>query len=237
MSRVLIAGCGDVGGELAWRLLADGLEVYGLRRRVYLLPAGVRPIAADLLITDGGRTRTVDAAKGEPALQTRGATASRASGCSPPSCLATWARAQLAVRLHAEIPTDEISRGRRQHPDVRRSVNGRAALSVGARGRRWGRTASMVPHPGPVACRDARLGEERVLGSHHPRGRMAGAFTRRSRPFPAGTPSRSCPRRVHVPRSPGRCSESLNDGIELRAVAVPVEREAAAAAVSAGRAC
>ena len=69
MSRVLIAGCGDVGGELAWRLLADGLEVYGLRRRVYLLPAGVRPIAADLLITDGGRTRTVDAAKGEPALR------------------------------------------------------------------------------------------------------------------------------------------------------------------------
>ena len=48
MSRVLIAGCGDVGGELARRLLADGLEVYGLRRRVYLLPAGVRPIAADL---------------------------------------------------------------------------------------------------------------------------------------------------------------------------------------------
>ena len=69
MSRVLIAGCGDVGGELARRLLADGLEVYGLRRRVYLLPAGVRPIAADLLITDGGRTRTVDAAKGGPALR------------------------------------------------------------------------------------------------------------------------------------------------------------------------
>ena len=173
-----------------------------------------------------------------PPPKTRGATASRASGCSPPSCLATWARAQLAVRLHAEIPTDEISRGRRQHPDVRRSVNGRAALGVGARGRRWGRTASMVPHPGPVACRDARLGEEPVLlGSHHPHGRMAGAFTRRSRPFPAGTPSRSCPQRVHVPRSPGRCSENLNDGIELRAVAVPVEREAAAAAVSAGRAC
>ena len=48
MSRVLIAGCGDVGGELARRLLADGHEVYGLRRRVHLLPAGVRPVAADL---------------------------------------------------------------------------------------------------------------------------------------------------------------------------------------------
>ena len=33
MSAVLIAGCGDVGGELARRLLADGHEVYGLRRR------------------------------------------------------------------------------------------------------------------------------------------------------------------------------------------------------------
>lgn len=48
MSRILIAGCGDVGGELARRLLADGQEVYGLRRRVHLLPAGVRPVAADL---------------------------------------------------------------------------------------------------------------------------------------------------------------------------------------------
>ena len=55
MSRVLIAGCGDVGGELARRLLADGHEVYGLRRRVHLLPAGVRPIAADLQDPDSLR--------------------------------------------------------------------------------------------------------------------------------------------------------------------------------------
>ena len=48
MSRILIAGCGDVGGELARRLLGDGDEVYGLRRRVHLLPDGVRPVAADL---------------------------------------------------------------------------------------------------------------------------------------------------------------------------------------------
>ena len=46
--RVLIAGCGDVGGELARRLLADGHEVYGLRRRAHLLPAGVQPVAGDL---------------------------------------------------------------------------------------------------------------------------------------------------------------------------------------------
>ena len=57
MSRVLIAGCGDVGGELARRLLADGHEVYGLRRRVHLLPAGVRPVAADL--QDPGSLRVV----------------------------------------------------------------------------------------------------------------------------------------------------------------------------------
>ena len=47
--RVLIAGCGDVGGELARRLLAAGCEVYGLRRRAHLLPAGVRPVAVSLL--------------------------------------------------------------------------------------------------------------------------------------------------------------------------------------------
>ena len=46
--RVLIAGCGDVGGELARRLLADGHEVYGLRRRAHLLPASVRPVAGDV---------------------------------------------------------------------------------------------------------------------------------------------------------------------------------------------
>lgn len=48
MSTVLIAGCGDVGGELARRLLADGDVVYGLRRRTHLLPAGVRPVAGDV---------------------------------------------------------------------------------------------------------------------------------------------------------------------------------------------
>ena len=45
---VLIAGCGDVGSELARRLLADGHDVYGLRRRTRLLPEGVRPVAGDL---------------------------------------------------------------------------------------------------------------------------------------------------------------------------------------------
>ena len=48
MSAVLIAGCGDVGGELARRLLADGYTVYGLRRRIRFLPAGVRPVAGDV---------------------------------------------------------------------------------------------------------------------------------------------------------------------------------------------
>lgn len=48
MSAVLIAGCGDVGGELARRLLADGYTVYGLRRRTHLLPEGVQPVAGDV---------------------------------------------------------------------------------------------------------------------------------------------------------------------------------------------
>ena len=53
--RVLIAGCGDVGGELARRLLAAGHEVYGLRRRAHLLPAGVQPVTGDLRDPDSLR--------------------------------------------------------------------------------------------------------------------------------------------------------------------------------------
>ena len=52
MSAILIAGCGDVGSELARRLLADGHEVYGLRRRPHLLPGGVRPIKGDLSVPE-----------------------------------------------------------------------------------------------------------------------------------------------------------------------------------------
>ena len=48
MERVLIAGCGYVGSALAERLVADGHEVWGMRRDPSALPAGVRPFAADL---------------------------------------------------------------------------------------------------------------------------------------------------------------------------------------------
>ena len=48
MERVLIAGCGYVGSALAARLAADGDEVWGMRRTPAGLPAGVRPLAADL---------------------------------------------------------------------------------------------------------------------------------------------------------------------------------------------
>ncbi len=48
MATVLIAGCGYVGSAVAAELVASGHEVYGLRRRPDALPAGVRPIAADL---------------------------------------------------------------------------------------------------------------------------------------------------------------------------------------------
>lgn len=47
--RVLIAGCGDVGNVLAAALLEDGHIVYGLKRDTSSLPAGVQPVAADLL--------------------------------------------------------------------------------------------------------------------------------------------------------------------------------------------
>ena len=57
MPAVLIAGCGDVGSELARRLLADGNDVCGLRRRTHLLPEGVRPVAGDL--RDPGSLRSL----------------------------------------------------------------------------------------------------------------------------------------------------------------------------------
>lgn len=46
--RTLIAGCGYVGIALGQRLLAEGHEVWGVRRDVSNLPAGFRPLAADL---------------------------------------------------------------------------------------------------------------------------------------------------------------------------------------------
>lgn len=45
---ILIAGCGDIGGRLASRLLSEGWTVYGLRRNPAKLPAGVRGVNADL---------------------------------------------------------------------------------------------------------------------------------------------------------------------------------------------
>jgi len=48
MARVLIAGCGYVGSALGERLSAEGHEVFGLKRNPEDLPAGIRPIRADL---------------------------------------------------------------------------------------------------------------------------------------------------------------------------------------------
>jgi nucleoside-diphosphate-sugar epimerase len=45
---VLIAGCGDVGSRLASQLLVQDWTVYGLRRSVSKLPAGVLGVAGDL---------------------------------------------------------------------------------------------------------------------------------------------------------------------------------------------
>ncbi len=48
MAKILIAGCGYVGEALANLLLADGHEVWGLRRNPRSLRAGIEIIAADL---------------------------------------------------------------------------------------------------------------------------------------------------------------------------------------------
>ena len=50
MSRILIAGCGDIGSALGTRLLADGHDVWGLRRSAAALPAGMTALRMDLTI-------------------------------------------------------------------------------------------------------------------------------------------------------------------------------------------
>ncbi len=48
MSKVLIAGCGDVGTALGLLLAGDGHRVCALRRNVSALPAALDPLSADL---------------------------------------------------------------------------------------------------------------------------------------------------------------------------------------------
>lgn len=54
--KVLIAGCGDVGNALGTRLLQHGDEVWGIRRTVSALAAGIQPWPIDL--TDRASLRT-----------------------------------------------------------------------------------------------------------------------------------------------------------------------------------
>ncbi len=63
MSRVLVAGCGWLGGALARRLVVGGHEVLGLRRGDAPLPEGVVPLQADLAEPSSlaGLPRAVDA--------------------------------------------------------------------------------------------------------------------------------------------------------------------------------
>lgn len=47
MAKILIVGCGDVGGRVALALAAAGHEVHGLRRSAFTLP-GVHPLCGDV---------------------------------------------------------------------------------------------------------------------------------------------------------------------------------------------
>jgi nucleoside-diphosphate-sugar epimerase len=55
MSRILIAGCGDVGTRLGLALATDGDEVRGLRRNPSALPAPITGVRGDLATGDGIR--------------------------------------------------------------------------------------------------------------------------------------------------------------------------------------
>ena len=46
--KILIAGCGDIGTALGARLLVDGHDVWGLRRRAAALPTGMQALRMDL---------------------------------------------------------------------------------------------------------------------------------------------------------------------------------------------
>ena len=50
--RILIAGCGDLGGRLGATLVDAGHRVWGLRRSVEQLPMGLEPLAGDLAEAD-----------------------------------------------------------------------------------------------------------------------------------------------------------------------------------------
>lgn len=59
--RVLLVGCGQLGTELGQRLIADGAQVYGLRRNPSQLPRGFEPVAVDLVQPVTQSLPTVDA--------------------------------------------------------------------------------------------------------------------------------------------------------------------------------
>lgn len=60
MARIVIAGCGDVGKATALLLVADGHEVFGIRRRPGAIAPGIESIAADLC--DPGQLQSLPAA-------------------------------------------------------------------------------------------------------------------------------------------------------------------------------
>ncbi|MFL1466513.1 NAD-dependent epimerase/dehydratase family protein [Marinobacter sp. DUT-3] len=51
LPRILVAGCGKLGGNIA-SLLADQAEVFGLRRTPDRIPNGIQPLGADLMQAD-----------------------------------------------------------------------------------------------------------------------------------------------------------------------------------------
>lgn len=64
MARILVAGCGYVGSELAVRLAADGHAVFGLRRGARPPPDGVEALRADLCDRAGLRAALAEVEHG-----------------------------------------------------------------------------------------------------------------------------------------------------------------------------
>ena len=60
MSKILIAGCGDLGCRLGQLLFDKGHEVYGIRRNITKLPDSIKPIQCDLFETKPDIPKDID---------------------------------------------------------------------------------------------------------------------------------------------------------------------------------
>ena len=147
--RVLIAGCGFVGGLLAERLVQDGHDVFGLRRSRSPLPEGVEPVVADL-----AERRGLDAVPGDLDWCV---SALSPDGRSPDAYDAAYVRATRNLQSLLQV----------QSPNLRRWVFTSSTAVYGQQEGEW--VDERTPtEPSRHTGRAVLDGEQIVLGSGVP---------------------------------------------------------------------